>query len=83
MTSAYKKQGEKRERVSTWEGGEVSNTLYLNTSSDPHLPQEVDTSSNYEGRDGRADHSEEGNGADVLEEVTLKIHGTVSHVNNL
>lgn len=40
---------------------------------DPHLSEEIDASSDYEGRDSCADHSEERNGANVLEEVSLNI----------
>lgn len=36
-----------------------------------HLPKKIDTPSDYEGRDGCANHSKEGNGANVLEEITL------------
>lgn len=39
-----------------------------------HLTQEVDAPAHDEGRDGRADHGEESDGADVLEEVPLNIH---------
>lgn len=39
----------------------------------PHLSKKIDASSNYEGRDGRADHSKERDGANVLEEVSLDI----------
>lgn len=41
----------------------------------PHLPKEKDAPSHYEGRDGCADHSEERNGPNVLEEVTLNTQG--------
>lgn len=37
-----------------------------------HLSQEIDATADDEGRDGRADDGEERDGADVLEEVTLK-----------
>lgn len=37
-----------------------------------HLSQEIDATANYEGRDSCADDGEERDGADVLEEVTLK-----------
>lgn len=37
-----------------------------------HLSQEIDATADYEGRDGCADDGEERDGADVLEEVTLK-----------
>lgn len=43
-----------------------------------HLSQEIDATADYEGRDSCADDGEERDGADVLEEVTLKrtrVHG--------
>lgn len=43
-----------------------------------HLPQEIDATADDEGRDRRANDSEERDGADVLEEVSLKVGGEQS-----
>lgn len=53
--------------------GPCSGTDVARNSLSSHLPQEIDTSTDYEGRDSRANHGEERNGADVLEEVTLNM----------
>lgn len=55
--------------------GPCSGRDVVRNSLSSHLPQEIDTSTDYEGRDSRADYGEERNGADVLEEVTLNMRG--------
>lgn len=44
----------------------------LEAKTTAHLPQEIDATADYEGRDSCADDGEERDGADVLEEVPLK-----------
>lgn len=46
---------------------------------DPHLSEEINASSDYEGRDSCADHSKERNGSNVLEEVSLNNQNTHPH----
>ena len=55
----------------------------MHDDDDSHLSKEVDSSSNDEGRNGGADHRKEGDGANVLKEVSLEKHvHTLSSISN-
>lgn len=60
--------------------GNISNLIFIYQRGPTHLSKEINPSSYDEGGDGGANHSKQGDGANVLEEVTLNIHGDTSEV---